>query len=359
MGLYKRQDTRGETWYIRYKFNGRDIREAIGPSKREAELVLGKRKAAIREGRFFDVCKADRVSFRELAERYAKEHAAHHKAESTNASDHYRRILLVKEFGEHTLKQIDAGAVNSLLARLREEGRSPATVNRVRALLSHIFTKGIHWGLCSSNPVRLVKALREDNRRVRYLMPDEVARLLAESPGWLRPIVLTAVHTGMRKEELLSLTWEQINSRERTIHLVRTKNGRARTLPITDELWKTLSALPRRLHSPFVFAREDGSRYVKERIRGAFERALRRARIEDFHFHDLRHTFASNLVMAGVDLLTVKELLGHRTMDMTVRYAHLAPSHTRGAVLALEKALSAGAVSGEDAEAVPGGEAHP
>jgi len=340
MGLFKRRETRGENWYIRYRINGRLHREKVGPSKREAELVLAKRKAAIREGRFFDVCKADRVSFRELAERYAKEHAAHHKAESTNASDHYRRALLVKEFGERTLKEIDAGVVNTFLTRLREEGRSPATVNRIRALLSHIFTKGIHWGLCSMNPVRLVKALREDNRRVRYLMPDEVARLLAECPGWLRPIVLTAVHTGMRKEELLSLTWEQVNPRERTIHLTRTKNGRTRTLPMSDELWRAFSALPRRLHSPYVFTREDGSRYVKENIRNAFEKALGRARIEDFHFHDLRHTFASNLVMTGADLLTVKELLGHRTMDMTVRYSHLAPSHTRGAVMALEKALS-------------------
>jgi integrase len=354
MGLYKRHGIRGETWCIRYKFNGRDVREAIGPSKREAENVLGKRKAAIREGRFFDVCKANRVSFRELAERYTKEHAAHHKAESTNASDHYRRLLLVKKFGERTLKQIDAGVVNAFLTRLREEGRSPATVNRIRALLSHMFTKGVHWGLCSSNPVRLVKALRENNRRVRYLMPDEVARLLGECPSWLRPIVLCAVHTGMRKEELLSLTWEQINPRERTIHLTRTKNGRTRTLPMNDELWRAFSALPRQLHSPYVFAKEDGSRYVKENIRGAFEAALRRARIEDFHFHDLRHTFASNLVMAGVDLLTVKELLGHQTMDMTVRYSHLAPSHTRGAVLALEKTLATGAATGEQTGAVPG-----
>jgi len=354
MGLYKRHDTQGETWYIRYKFNGRDVREAIGPSKREAELVLAKKKAEIREGRFFNVCKADRVSFRELADRYAKEHAALHKAESTNASDRYRLTLLVKEFGERRLKQIDSGTVNTFITRLRIEGRSPATVNRIRSLLSHVFTKGIHWGLCSSNPVRLVKALRENNRRVRYLMPDEVARLLAECPDWLRVVVLAAVHTGMRKEELLSLTWEQINPRERTIHLTRTKNGRTRTLPMSDELWRTLSALPRRLHCPHVFAKEDGSRYVKESIRGAFEGALRRARIEDFHFHDLRHTFASNLVMAGVDLLTVKELLGHQTMDMTVRYSHLAPSHTRGAVLALEKALSSGAKLEERTGAIPG-----
>jgi integrase len=144
----------------------------------------------------------------------------------------------------------------------------------------------------------------------------------------------------MRQEEILSLKWDQVNSRERTIHVRRSKNGRSRVIPVSDEVWAVLGSLPRSLHGSYIFAKADGSRHKWSGLRKTFDATLKRAGIEGFRFHDLRHSFASNLVMAGVDLLTVKELLGHQTISMTVRYAHLAPSHRRGAVLALEKALS-------------------
>jgi integrase len=128
-------------------------------------------------------------------------------------------------------------------------------------------------------------------------------------------------------------------------------------VPINDHLWDVLSSLPRKLHSPYVFAKKNGYRYHRDGLKKAFSRALKRAGIEDFRFHDLRHSAASNLVMAGVSLFTVSQLLGHRTLAMTERYSHLSPSHLSEAAQKLGRVLRDGEQGEQDAEvrAVEGG----
>ena len=139
----------------------------------------------------------------------------------------------------------------------------------------------------------------------------------------------------MRKEEILSLRWDRnIDLMHGFILLEKTKNGKRREIPINLTLRKTLQKLVRHLHSEYVFVDKKGKRF--QGIRRAFKSALRRSGIKDFTFHDLRHTFASQLIMAGVDITTVKELLGHETLAMTLRYSHLAPSHKQKAVELLD-----------------------
>jgi integrase len=142
--------------------------------------------------------------------------------------------------------------------------------------------------------------------------------------------VETALHTGMRRGELLSLQWEQI--RNGFIYLTETKSGKARQIPINDRLAEVFREVRRenQLKSPYVFCAPDGKRFYE--VKHSFTSACKRAGIEDFRFHDLRHTFASRLVMKGASLKAVQELLGHADMKMTMRYAHLSQEHLRDSV---------------------------
>jgi integrase len=153
------------------------------------------------------------------------------------------------------------------------------------------------------------------------------------------PIVIAALNTGMRKGEALGLTWEQVDLKHGFILLDVTKSGERREIPINETLRDTLSGLPRHITGSYVFWQgKDGRRYGD--VKKSFRSAVRRAGIKDFRFHDLRHTFASQLVMAGADITTVKELLGHKSLAMTMRYAHLAPSHKVDALNILDRKLT-------------------
>lgn len=216
--------------------------------------------------------------------------------------------------------------------------RQPATANRHLACLKHMFTKAVEWEMVEEEilkKVRRVKLLPENNRRLRYLSTEECDELLNACKPHLRPIVITALNTGMRKEEILSLEWEKhIDLRHGFIHLEVTKNGERREVPMNQTLMAMLKGLVRRIDSPYVFTDNQGRRF--NNVRRSFMSACRCVGIKDFRFHDLRHTFASQLVMAGVDITTVKELLGHKTLTMTLRYAHLAPAHKMKAVEVLD-----------------------
>ena len=146
-----------------------------------------------------------------------------------------------------------------------------------------------------------------------------------------------ALNTGMRKEEILSLKWKDVDFRSRIIAILDTKNGESREIPMNDIVYRTLVAI-KETDSPWVFCKKNGERYGN--VRKAFEGARKRAEIVDFRFHDLRHTFASHLVMAGVDLKTIQELVGHKSFETTLRYAHLSPDHKKAALDILGKRMA-------------------
>ena len=195
-----------------------------------------------------------------------------------------------------------------------------------------MLNKAVEWGMLEGNPFKKGQKLmfKENNHRLRFLSEAEIKALLAVCPPHLRPIVETALLTGMRKEELLSLKWEQIN--HGLINLIKTKSVNPRLIPISGRLVEIFQQLrhQNQLKSPYVFCDGEGRRFNS--VKRSFATACHKAGIEKFRFHDLRHTFASHLLMRGASLKTVQELLGHSDIKMTMRYAHLSPGHLQDSV---------------------------
>ena len=214
---------------------------------------------------------------------------------------------------------------------------SNSTVNRELACLMHIFKKANEWEKTDRDPTRAVRLLKTPPPRIRYLEVEEINALYSACPPFLKPIILVAVNTGMRKGELFNLRWSDLDFEKRLIYLSDTKGAARREVPMNDIVHDTVLAMQRNPHSIYVFCHQNGKPYRD--IRASLDKAAREARIERLRFHDLRHTFASQLVMSGVDLKTVQELLGHRTIEMTLRYSHLSPDHKRAAMDVLAKRM--------------------
>jgi integrase len=314
---------------------GKMIRESARTTKyREAVALLIKRKQAVAEGKLPEFKRIGNHTFRELAVEYLKWAQRQRSFESKRG---YLKQLL-EAFGAYRLRQFTTKNVEQFQTARLNGGNKPATVNRLLATLKHMFSKAVDWDMVEDEAkkrVHRVKLLEENNRRLRYLSREESARLVEECDPHLRPIVVTALNTGMRKGEILSLKWDEVDLRHGFIHLTNTKNGERREIPINATLRATLKGIMRNLSIPHVFTDSVTGTPYKD-VKRSFKTALRRAGIRDFRFHDLRHTFASQLVMGGVDITAVKNLLGHKTLNMTLRYAHLAPSHMAKAVAVLD-----------------------
>ena len=342
MGVYKRE----KIWYIDFYANGRRIRERVGPNKRMAETALKKREVQVAENRFLEIRgKTEKITFTVMAESYLKTYSEPNKKSAWR--DQISINHLTSYFGKKFLHEITPEDVEKYKAKRRKEV-SGSTVNRELACLKHIFTKAVKWKKVKKNPTLEVKLFKESGKRVRYLEKEDIVRLCESCSDWLRPIVLTALNTGMRRNEILNLKWRDIDFRRRIIYITDSKVGK-REVPLNDLLFKVLLRVRKNEKSPYIFCHKNGK--PRKDIRDSFKLGLKRAGIKDFHFHDLRHTFASHLVMSGVDLKTVQELLGHRTIEMTLRYSHLSPDHKRAAVNALGNRIVTSwsqALGGED-----------
>jgi integrase len=255
---------------------------------------------------------------------------------------------LLSVFGEIQLKGFTTALVDQLQTDLINKDYKPASNNKILTILKHIFSKALEWELITDDTlkrIRKVKPLRFENSRLRYLSINECHSLINACDNHLRPILITALNTGMRKGEILSLKWDNVDFRHNRILLDKTKNGERREIPINETLRITLQGLTRRLDLPYMFFDSATGKPYQD-IKRSFSTALRKAGIKDFHFHDLRHTFASQLVMAGVDITTVSKLLGHKSLKMTLRYSHLSKGHLDNAVNTLDNALqSTGTIS--------------
>jgi integrase len=338
-GLYKR----GTVWWIRYVgIDGRSIFESSRSQQfRVAEALLIKRKQSIKEGKLPEVVKIKNHTFNELAQEYekwaARQRSFHTKQGFINA--------LKKRFGHYPLRRFNSMMLEQYQTEKMQRNR-PATVNRHLATIKHMFTKAVEWNMVEEDVlkrIRKVKLLQENNRRLRYLTQEECQALINGCDAHARPIVIMALNTGMRKGEILNLKWENIDLKNGFILLnqEQTKNGERKEIPINSTLREALLKITRRLDIPYVFFNPKTDKPYDNIVK-SFYTAMKRAGIRDFRVHDLRHTFASHLVMAGVDLTTVRELLGHKTLTMTLRYSHLAPSHKVRAVDILDSKLNEG-----------------
>jgi len=334
MGVYRR----GNTWYIDFYVRGQRIRKKIGPSRKLAELALKDAEVKIAKGDYLGIYEERKIPFSDYAKQYL-EYSKTNKAKRSYERDVTSlRVHLVPYFGRYWLANISTKMIEDYKAE-RKNRVNPATVNRELACLKNMFTKAVEWGYLKANPAKGVKLLKEKPKTPRYLTKEEVCSLLEACPPRIYALVATAVNTGMRRGELLNLEWTDVDLNKRTITVRNkeewhTKNYESRTIPVNDFLYEVLSKHPHHIRSPYVFCNPDGSKY--NNIWLNFEAALKKAGIEHLPFHSLRHTFASHLVMSGVDLATVQKLLGHKNIKTTMRYSHLAPDHLKGAVERLD-----------------------
>jgi len=327
MRLYQRNDV----WYIDYSFQGKRIRVKIGKSKEMAELALKEIEVKRAKGEFTGIVELTKIKFKVLAKKYL-EFSKANKSENSYRTDKGFVKNLMAQFGEEEIIRITALDVeNYQMARKNEV--SNITINHEITCLKHMFNKAIDWKYITQNPLSSVKKLKEPPGRVRYLRDDEIIRLLQCCAGHLKPVVITALNTGMRKSEILNLRWQNVDLDRGFLTLRETKNNQVRTLPINKTLYRQLTKLNGKNGSEYVFTYE--GRRLKN-VKRSFMTALKLANIKDFRFHDLRHTFASRLVMAGENLKTVQELLGHKDIKMTMRYSHLSVAHKQKAVNKLD-----------------------
>ncbi len=335
-GLYKRWNI----WWICYVgVDGRIRRESSGTTNyKEAQALLIKRKQSVLHGKEPEVKRIRSYCFFELKEEYLK------WAERQKSSESKKGFVkqLCSEFGNLPLRNFGTKLVDQFVTKRLEQGNKPATVNRIMATLKHMFTKAVEWEMVEEEAlkrIRRVKQQKENNKRLRFLSKEECQTLIDCAEPHLKPILVTALNTGMRKTEILTLTWDNVDLKHNFILLNMTKNDERREIPIDKTLRETLTGLTRRLDIPYLFFDPVTSKRLLD-VKTSFKTACRRARIKNFRFHDLRHTFASHLVMAGVDIMTVKELLGHKSLNMTLRYAHLAPAHKVKALELLDSQLN-------------------
>lgn len=325
-------------WYLYYRVDGKRIREVVknAQSRADALKTLQVKVADAFRGEYGFKKQEKRIKFMEFSELYIENYA---RVNKRSWNDDVCCIRKFKEFFRNSyLQDISSFDIESFKAKRLKKGNSKSRVNRYLALLKKMFNLAIDWGYLNENQVRKVKFFPEnDNLKERILCPEEERRLFEASSNHLRPIISTALHTGMRRGEILSLKWNQVDLTKRIIRVEKTKSNKIRTIPINDLLLKELIQLKKENgKSDFIFLNPKTGKPMKD-VKTAFNAAKRRAKIKELRFQDLRHTFASRLVERGVDLITVKELLGHHSVLITQRYTHSNSEQKRKAVDNLAK----------------------
>jgi integrase len=336
MGLFKRKGS--PYYFMKFQANGIRIYESTKTAnKKLAEEIYLNRRSEIIYGIEPQIKKEPvrDISFNELADKYLEFISG--RLKSAYDTGLFVKTLAMR-FKNKPLSDFTMQDLELFQSDWIKDGFSIAYANRLTATLKRMFAKALDWDLITEDVlkrVRKAKQLKGEKTRLRYLSEEEAERLIFNCDKNLKPIVITALNTGMRKSEILKLTWDRVDLKNRLILLDKTKNGERREIPVNDTLYNALSGLTRHLKTDYVFYNPETLKPYYD-LKRSFGVALRKSHILDFRFHDLRHTFASRLVMKGIDLTTVKELLGHKDVKMTLRYAHLSKPHIRNAVNVLD-----------------------
>jgi integrase len=335
-GIYEREPGSG-IWWIRYEVEGKPRREKVG-RRSDAIALYQKRKADLRIGlKLPDNLRQRAVSVGELGRDAIQWYKDHSKRDLYTFSN--RMELIIRELGGRSADSLKPKEIEDWLARHTEW--SPATKNRYKTVLSKAFQLALKSDRVTRNPARLVERRNEGDGRIRYLRADEEKRLKVaikrRCPGHL-PALVFALHTGLRKAEQFNLEWKDIDFDRRVIIVPHPKNDRSREVTMSDTCHRVLKDLFKgRPNDGRVFLSDRYKKQPISNVRKAFDSALIEAKIGDFTWHCLRHTFITRLVQACVDLRTVQYLAGHQSLAMTGRYAHFAPGLNEAAVKRLDK----------------------
>lgn len=339
-GIYERVTRSGIRQIRSTDLDGRKHREVAG-ERRAAKKLLGQRHTQRLEGeKFPEALRTKAVTFRELCEDALIYSKAENSAKQTYELG-LRIVQLIGVFGSRSAESIRKNEIVTWLADQAQRRKwAPASRNRWQATFSLVFRVGIDNEKIARNPAAHIRRKTEGNGRVRFMSDSEEKRLrtvIEERFPKFLPHFLLSIHTGMRMTEQYGLRWNQVDFERGQVYLDRTKNGHPRTIPLNTIALSALGEMRGEKNRPasapvFPSARTGGA---LRGSRGWFCSVLEEAKIVDYTWHCNRHTFASRLVMAGVDLRTVAELLGHQTLQMVLRYSHLAGEHQAAAVARL------------------------
>jgi len=342
MALFRR----GRVWWMGFSYFGKQVRRSTEVTdKKLAEKIYHKVMVQVAEGKWYPPEAGADKTVRELLERYLRDHSKPNKAPKTHLCDQSRAQHLTRAFGDLTLKEIRPSLIAAHKSKRRADGAAAKTINNELTLLSHAFQLAVkEWEWVADNPVQRVSKEKVHNLIERWLTVEEERRLLAASPVWLQEIILFAVNTGLRQSEILNLQWGQVDLFRRTITLLEQKNGGRDTLPVNAKALDVLKARAkvRSLKTDYVFYNGAGNRMDARDLLRVFYPAMRKADVKHFRFHDLRHTFATRLVQAGVDIYTVQKLGRWKTISMVMRYAHHHPESLRAGVEILDRVPAGG-----------------
>jgi integrase len=353
MANFETRETQdGKTSYrVKIRLKGYPPQTATFQRLTDAKKWAAATESAIREGRHFKTAEAKKHTVAEMIDRYLTG-AALTKIQDEHIGLHLRRWK--EEIGYMLLSDVTPDIITKVKDKLLSEvvrtnkKRSPTTVLRYMASLSTAFSTAVNdWRWLEDSPMRTIKKPTPPRGRVRFLDDGERTKLLAackeSSNPWLYPCVILALSTGMRQGELMGLKWQDVNLKDGYLILHETKNGERRRVPLAGLGLELLRehAKVRRLDNDLLFP---GTVHKTKPIdlRKPFETALKAAAINDFHWHDLRHCTASYLAMNGASLAEIAEVLGHKTLQMVKRYAHLSDGHVSNVVAAMNAKIFGG-----------------
>lgn len=337
----KIEGTRGVRWKATVRRRGHPTQSQSFGRKTDAKIWAQSIEAKIDAGKFKDDSQARKHTVAELIDRYVSDVIPQKKSGEIQRYQlgRWKELLGNLRLSEMTPDRIVNARKSIMAQRTRARSKvSNATVNRYHAALSHVLRVAeVQYGWIDQNPMRKIPKLKEGQGRVRWLSDDERKALLkscreSNSP-YLNTIVMIALTTGMRRNEILSLTWGDVDLERHSLLIEVTKNGQRRSAALRGEVVDMLSRLqPNPTNAgAYVFPNKNGFRPID--FQSAWKTAMRRAELEGFRFHDLRHTTASYMALDGASALEIANMLGHKNLQMVARYAHLSPNHANPIVL--------------------------
>lgn len=329
-------------WWIDFYIGKNRHREKVGLSRQKAERLLKEIRSGHQRNRVFPerINNDEGFSFNHLIDFYIRDPDVKQK------KSFKRDILSISHlkgfFTNKKLSEIKPSFIKLYIGRRRKDYVpnaikkkklvSNSTINRELACLKHMLNKAVELGMLRFNPIGGIKLLKENPGREKYLQKSQVKALIKGCAPHLKPMVLVELNSGMRRGELLRLKWSNVDFDNNVIRLKpeQTKTSKGRAIPMNSILKATLKSIKRNPNSEYIFCKKDGSPYGD--IKKSFATALRKANIKDFRFHDLRHHYASMLVMNEVNIRVVQDLLGHKSITTTQKYSHLSLKQKQKAV---------------------------
>lgn len=297
----------------------------------------------------------DAVSVASFADRWMKEKVSVFLSDSTNVNyERALRVHILPEMGGMLLKELRVEDANRLVAKLKSAGHVPKGINIILGVLVALLNDAVAWQALARNPLFRYKPVKEPELHFDYWTASEVQAFLdATVTDPYQPLYLAALNTGMRRGELCGLKWDRVDLVRNQIIVSRslsrfglsetTKSGRKRYVPINPVLSELLKGLARKRTSDYVFVEVDGSPLDVHHMYRDFGLAQERAGFQrKIRFHDLRHTFASHFMMNGGNIYDLQKILGHSSLEMTQRYAHMSPDHLAQAIQIVSFAPGAG-----------------